>query len=379
MLTTVAFINQIPTLLLAPAAGVISDRYNRFNIMVATQATLMLAAMLLAALTLTGNIAVWHIIVISLFSGIASAVEAPARQSFYTKLVPSASLTNAIALNSVTVNGSRFIGPAIGGILISAFGEGWCFLINAISFIPVFVALYMMKLEPFKPSPVREGAIESFRSGLRYVNGFLPLKAVIFCVGAISFFGMPFLNVIPALVRGTLGGDSTLLGYINSAIGAGALTAAFYLAARRRIKGLGKVLTITTLMLGMGFLLISFTSIPTAAIIIAYPIGCALIGTLATSNTLLQSLVDDDKRGRVMSFYTMASAGLNPLGGLFYGWVAEKTSLSLTIACSGVICLIAGCVYEYYRPRVRAATRDRIAEEGMVKEIATAIGDRNPF
>lgn len=379
MLTTVAFINQIPTLILGPVAGVLSDRYNRFNIMAATQAILMTAAFTLAFLTITGAISVWHIIVVSLLSGIASAIEAPARQSFYTKLVPPESLTNAIALNSVTVNGSRFIGPAIGGILISSVGEGWCFLINGFSFIPVFVALYMMKLQPFRRTLKRENAFQSLKEGVRYVRDFLPLKAVIFCVGAISFFGMPFLNVIPALVSGTLGGDSTLLGYVNSAIGAGALTAAFYLASRKRIKGLGKVLTITTLLLGVSFAALSLVRVQTLAIILAYPIGCALIGTLATSNTLLQSLVDDDKRGRVMSFYTMASAGLNPLGGLFYGWVAEKTSLSAVIASSGLICIIAGCIYEHYRPRVRAAARDRMSKDGIVEEIATAIGTRNPF
>ncbi len=380
MLSTVVFINQIPTLVLAPLAGVLSDRYNRFNIMVATQAVLMCAAFSLAALTLTGTVEVVHIIVISLISGIASAVEAPARQSFYTRLVPAESLTNAIALNSVTVNGSRFIGPAVGGLLISSVGEGWCFLINGVSFTAVFVALYMMRLEPFRRSPSREKPLESLRKGVRYVREFLPLRAVILCVGAVGFFGMPFLNIMPALARDTLGGDSTLMGYINSSIGAGALTAAFYLAARKHVKGLGKVLTITTLMVGMCFVLMSLARVKGMAIMIAYPIGCGLIGTLATSNTLLQSLVDDDKRGRVMSFYTMASAGLNPLGGLFYGWVAEKVSLSAVIAGSGAICIVAGCIYEYYRPRVRAAARDHMARgDQIVKEIAAGIDTRNPF
>ncbi len=231
MLSTVVFINQIPTLILAPLAGVLSDRYNRFNIMVATQATLMLAAFSLAVLTLTGTVEVVHIIVISLMSGIASAIEAPARQSFYTRLVPPESLTNAIALNSVTVNGSRFIGPAAGGLLISAVGEGWCFLINGVSFVAVFVALYMMRLEPFRRSPSREKAMESLLEGVKYFREFLPLRAVIFCVGAVGFFGMPFLNIMPALARDTLGGDSTLMGYINSAIGAGAVTATLHPAS----------------------------------------------------------------------------------------------------------------------------------------------------
>lgn len=379
MLTTVAFINQIPTLILAPLAGVLSDRYNRFNILVVTQATLMCVALLFAVLIFGGYIEVWHILVISLFSGIASAIEAPARQSFYTKLVPPDSLTNAIALNSVTVNGARFVGPAIGGILISLVGEGYCFLINGISFIPVLIALFMMKLEPFKRSDKKGHMMQEFRDGFEYVRSFMPLKVVICCVGAISFFGMPFLNIVPALVKDTLGGDSVLLGYVNSAIGAGALTAAFYLAARKKIRGLGKVLTITGLLLGVGFVAISFVRLPALAIVVAYPIGCALIGTLATSNTLLQSLVDDQMRGRVMSFFTMASAGLNPLGGLFYGWIAERTSLHTVMLGSGIICLVTAVIYERYRPRVRAATRERMAGEGIVTEIATAIDKQNPF
>ena len=379
MLTTVAFINQIPTLLLAPLAGVLSDRYDRFRILVGTQTALMCVAFLLGGLAVTDAIRVWHVMVISFFSGIASAIEAPARQSFYSKLVPPQSLTNAIALNSVTVNGSRFIGPAIGGVLISLVGEGYCFIINGISFIPVLVALFMMRLDPYRPSGVRRSMLEEFRSGFDYVKGYLPLKAVIVCVGVISFFGMPFVNVVPALVKGTLGGDSILLGYVNSAIGAGAVTAAFYLAARHKIRGLGKVLTITGLLLGIGFMSIAFVKIPVVAIVIAYPIGCALIGTLATSNTLLQSLVDDDMRGRVMSFFTMASAGLNPLGGLFYGWIAERTSLTAVIFGSGIICVVTACVYEYYRPRVRAATLERMSDSGIVPEIANAIDDRNPF
>lgn len=379
MLATVAFINQIPQLILGPVAGVMSDRYNRFNIMLTTQAVLMASAFVLAYLTFSETIVVWHILVVSVFSGIASAIEAPARQSFYTKLVPPAALTNAIALNSVSINGTRFIGPALGGILIGAWGEAWCFLINGMSFIAVFVALFMLRLEPFTPSPKRENAFRSFREGVGYVRGFLPLKVVILCVGAISFFGMPFLQIVPALVRDTLDGDSVLLGAMNSAIGAGAVTAALYLAARKRIQGLGKVLTITAVLLGSGLVLLSFVEVRTVAILIAYPIGCGLIGTLATSNTLLQSLVEDDKRGRVMSFFNMATAGLTPLGGMLYGFVAEHTSLTATIAGSGVICLAAGIVYEQYRPKVRAAVRDRTAHGRIVDEIAHGIDAQNPF
>jgi MFS family permease len=381
MLSVVAFVNQIPTLLLGPVAGVLSDRYNRFTILILTQATLMLSAAVLGILSLTDTIEVWHIMVVGLISGVAAGIDAPARQSFYTKLVSADSMTNAIALNSVTFNGSRLVGPALGGLMIGIMGEGWCFVANAISYIAVFISMYMMRLDKFVPTITRSNAMLQFKEGFGYIREYMPLRTVLIFVSVISCFGMPFMNVLPALVKDTLGGDSMLLGYVNSSIGAGALTAAFYLAMRKRVHGLGKVLTITAVAMGVAFILLSFVETPVLAVLLAYPIGCSLIGSRATSNTLLQLVVDDDKRGRVMSFYTMASQGLTPLGGLLYGWLADTASLPVTIAVSGVICLAAGCIYEFHRPKVREATLDRMAAENcLVPEIATAINEeKNPF
>lgn len=379
MLTTVTFINQIPTLILAPLAGVISDRYDRFKILASTQAMLMLFAFLLSFLVLSGHIAVWHILTISLLSGITSALEAPNRQSFYANLVPPANRANAIALNSVTINAARFVGPSIGGLLISFAGEGYCFMINGLSFIPVFITFAMMQVEPHKRVRESSNMLASFRDGFHYVRSSLPLRAVILCLASISFFGLPFLSITAAFVRENLSGDSTILGYVNSSIGAGAVTAAFYLASRRSIKGLGKILTITGLMLGVSLFAISFTSLNLVAYLLAYPIGCALIGTLATSNTLLQSLVDDDKRGRVMSFYTMASAGITPLGGLFCGWFAEQTSLETMLITSGIICIATGITYESYRPKVRSFIHNQVPINGT--QVSDPVGgiSENPF
>ncbi len=382
LLATLTFVNQIPNLVITPFAGVLSDRFNKYRIIVLMQALLMCQAGVLSFLVLTDLIQVWHIMALALFSGTVGAIEAPARQSFYSKLVPPRDMTNAIALNSVTINGSRFIGPTIGGLLISAVGEGYCFLINAISYIAVLTALGMMRLAPFVPQRKKFDIAGELRAGFSYVTDFLPLKTVILFVATVSFFALPFMAIIPALVKDVLGGSSTLLGYVNSSIGIGAVTAALYLASRKHVLGLGKVVTLTAVMMGASMILLSFTRNPWLACLAVVPMGFALIGSMAASNTLLQSMVEDNMRGRVMSYFTMAYAGMAPVGGLLYGWVAQMTSLPLTIFCSGVICLGAAAVYEFYRPRVRAAAHDRYVANGKVNpEIASGLGEgfRNPF
>ncbi len=382
LLATVAFLNQIPHLLLTPFTGVLSDRYNKHRIMIVTQVLFMAQASLMAVLVLTDAVQVWQIMCLALFNGMVGATEAPARQSFYSRLVPPQDMTNAVALNSVTINGSRFIGPAIGGMLIAAVGEGWCFAINAVSYVAVLVALLLMRLKPFVAQKRKFDIFGEMREGFFYATGFLPIRTVLVFVATISFFALPFMAVIPALVRDILGGDSKLLGLMDSLIGAGALITALYLASRKHVTGLGKVVTITGVIMGLGLVALSFTRTPAVACVLAVPLGFALIGSMAASNTLLQSMVEDRMRGRVMSFYMMAFAGMAPLGGLLYGWVAQMTSLPTTILCSGVICLIAAATYERFRPKVRAAVHERYVRQGrMNKEIAAGMDDcfRNPF
>ncbi len=378
LLTTVAFVNQIPQFFVAPFAGVMSDRFDRYKIIRTTQILFMCQAFALALLTLTDMIRVWQLVALSLFNGVLSAVETPSRQSFYSKLVPAKDLSNAIALNSVAINGSRFIGPTIGGVLIALLGEGYCFLLNGISYIAVLAALMMMKLTPFRPSENRQAILFELKEGIHYIVGFLPIRAMLIYVAFISFFGLPIMSIIPALVKDVLGGDSTLLGYMNSSIGAGALVAAFYLASRKTVKGLGKVVTVAAVLLGLSLCSLAFIRSGVVACVVAFPLGFALIGTMATTNTLLQSIVDDSKRGRVMSFFTMCFAGMCPIGGMVYGSLAEWTSISTVLFAAGIVCLATGAIYEYYRPRVREATRDHYARHGVVPEIASAIEDASP-
>lgn len=381
LLTTIAFAYQIPSLILTPITGVLCDRLNKFNILVISQITYAIQATLLTVITLMGIVEPWHLIVLALVNGITASFEGPARQSFYTMLVSKDVMPNAVALNSVTINGSRIIGPTIGGILIVLVGEGFCFLINALSYIAVFAALAMMHLKPYKPSGERKNIITEFKEGFKYINGFLPLKAVLVFVAVISFFAMPIMTIIPALIKDVLGGDSVMLGYMNSAIGLGALVAALYLASRKQVKGLGKLPTITGIVIGLMIIVISFTREPVIACLCAFPLGFALIGSMATCNTLLQTMVDNDKRGRVMSFFVMCFWGMSPVGGMIYGFLSDYISLSSELLIMGSVSLVAGVVYEYYRPAVRAAARDRFTKGGVVKEIATAIDVEynNPF
>lgn len=380
VLATVNFANMIPSLILTPFAGVISDRFNKYRILLTTQSLLMLQALVLAVLTLSGIIEIWHIVVISAIAGIIASVESPARQSFYTKLVPSEDMTNAIALNSVTINGARFIGPTIGGVLIGTVGTGYCFLFNGVGYIAVLTALLMMRLPRFVPQKTMPHLFRELREGISYVNGYLPIKLIILLVATVSFFSMPFMTLVPAVVDDMLGGDSKTYGYVMSSIGAGAMTAAFYLAARRKILGLGKVVTVAGTMFGIGLIVFSFIRIPAFVFFVCYVIGLGMITMMASCNTLLQTLVDDDKRGRVMSFYMMAFMGMNPVGGMLAGAMAKAIGIPYVLLISGVICLIAVAVYETYRPIVRRLARDTASRKGIVPEIAQGLDySRNPF
>lgn len=381
LLTSVTFLNLIPSLFLTPLTGVLSDRFNRYKILLTTQSLFMLQAMTLAVLTLGGWIKVWHILALSACAGIFSAIEAPARQSFYTRLVRPEDMSNAIALNSVAINGSRFVGPPIGGILISLMGEGYCFLLNSLSYLGVLTALLLMVLPPFVRSATRSHWGRELKEGFVYINGYLPLKTVILLVGAVCFFGMPFLSIVPAVVKDILGGDSQMLGYVMSSVGGGAMTAGLYLAARKNVRGLGKVVTICCSMFGVGLVLLSFVHIPVLACLVCFPIGFGMIATLASCNTLLQTLVDDDKRGRVMSFFTMASAGMNPLGSLFMGSVAKGLGITNVLWGSGLLCIASAAIYEYYRPIIRRLARNPQAQGEVIPEIAVGIdqSQNNPF
>ena len=373
LLATVTFMAQIPILVVTPCMSVFVDRFDRRNLLVLTQSLSMLQAFLMAILTLTGVIQVWHIMVLSLLIGLINALDNPTRQSFYPNLVPEDKLSNAIALNSAMINGSRLIGPAVGGVLIGMLGEGICFLLNGISYIAVIVALLLMRLTPVVETPVKQNIFEDMRDGFKYVAGNMPIRTLLILMSTISFFGLPLMTFIPAYVKTILNGGSEMLGVLLSCIGIGSFIAALYLAARKSVLGLGKVVMLSGALLGITLSVMAFVTIPWVAAVLCLPIGFTIIAAVASINTLLQTLSREDKRGRVMGYMAMAFTGMAPVGSIILGAVEELVGLQVIILLSGSCCFLASLVFEYYRPIVRKHAHPVYIEKGIIREIAISI------
>lgn len=373
LLATVTFMAQIPILVVTPLMSVFVDRFDRRKILILTQTLSMVQAFLMALLTLTGTIEVWHIMLLSLFIGCINALDNPTRQAFYPSLVGKEHLSNAIALNSAVINGSRLIGPALGGILIGIFGEGLCFLLNSISYSGVIIALFSMRLPRTIPSGHSTKMLSDIREGFSYVSENIPIRALLLLMSVISFFGLPLMTFIPAFVKDILLGESEMLGLLLSCIGIGSFSAAIYLAARKSVLGLGKVVTLSGFLLGLMLAVISMLKCAWAAALVCIPIGFAIITTVASINTLLQTLSDEDKRGRVMGYLAMTFTGISPIGSMVLGVVEKYTGLPSIILISGTCCILGSAVFEYYRPFVRKHARNIYIEKGIIPEIAVGI------
>ena len=373
LLATVTFTAQIPILVATPYMSVFVDRFDRRKLLVLTQTLSMIQALLMAILTLTGFVQVWHIMVLSLLIGLLNALDNPTRQSFYPSLVSPDKLSNAIALNSAVINGSRLIGPAVGGVLIGLLGEGICFLLNGISYIAVIVALLLMRLPSTRGCTVKQNVLEDMRDGFRYVVRNIPIRTLLLLMSAISFFGLPLMTFIPAYVKTILHGESEMLGLLLSCIGVGSFVAALYLAARKSVLGLGKVVMLSGVLLGIGLSVMAFVTIPWVAAVLCLPIGFTIIAAVASINTLLQTLSGEDKRGRVMGYMAMAFTGMAPVGSMVLGAIEKWIGLQMIILLSGICCFIAALVFEYYRPLVRKHAHPVYIEKGIIKEIAIGI------
>ena len=373
LLATVTFMAQIPILVATPYMSVFVDRFDRRKLLMLTQSLSMLQALLMAVLTLTGLIQVWHSMILSLLIGLINALDNPTRQSFYPSLVPRDKLSNAIALNSAVINGSRLIGPAVGGVLIGLLGEGICFLLNGISYIAVIIALLMMRVMPQRGKGVKQKVWEDIRDGFQYVVGNIPIRTLLLLMSVISFFGLPLMTFIPAYVKTILHGGSEMLGLLLSCIGVGSFIAALYLAARKSVLGLGKVVMLSGVLLGIGLSVMSFVSIPWVAAVLCLPIGFSVIAAVASINTLLQTLSREDKRGRVMGYMAMAFTGMAPVGSIILGTFEEFVGLQVIILLSGICCFLASLIFEYYRPVVRKYARPIYIDKGIIKEIVVGI------
>ncbi len=353
LLVVVVLVNQLPTLIITPFAGAYSDRVDRYKVIFSTQALFMIQALVLSFLVLSGRIAetsdAWILICLSGFSGIISAIDAPFRQSFYSTLVPKRYMSNAIALNSVTINTARFVGPTIGGLLAVHVGEGYCFLINGLSYIAVLWSLMSLKLRPFKPSIYRLPILQTMKEGYIYIKETTTIRAVLIFTAVVSFVVLPIMSVLPVLIKDVYGGDGAMFGYVNSAVGAGSVTAALYLASMKNTGKLEKLLTVMAVTMGISIIAMATTTNSVLVCVAAFPLGFAMIGSLATSNILIQTVVDDSKRGRVMSFFTMALSGMCPLGGLVYAPFVEQFSLPHVLVCVGLFISVFAVYYELHR------------------------------
>ncbi len=340
------FMGQIPALLLTPVAGVYADRMNRRKALVITQTIPMLLAFLLAILLYTDKISVGMVLGIVLVNGFALAFDTPFRHAFLLEMVGDKKLIpNAVALNSTLVNTARFIGPTLGGLLVALYGEGFCFLVNGISFLGVITALMMMKVPPFVAQHRQRTIMQDLREGFDYTWRFVPARYMILLVITTSLFGLPFQGFLPVFARDILHGGSQLLGFLTGAVGAGALTGAFYLASRQSMRPLPRIIGISALSFAIGLGIFSQSEITWFSLTILYFSGFGMITQFVATNTILQTLVEDDKKGRVLSFYSMSFMGFTPLGSLLLGAVAEYAGVQTTFLLAALILLMAALLY----------------------------------
>ena len=367
LLGVVGFFGQIPTLILAPFAGVLVDRWDRHRILIVTQFLSMLQSVGLAVLTFAGVITVVDILILQVVQGIINAFDTPARQAFVVEMVEDRShLSNAIALNSSMVNASRVIGPSIGGILIAAFGEGWCFTLDAISYIAVIASLLAMRVEKRPPREIHTRALQELRAGFSYVTRFAPVRDSLLLVALVATMGMPYTVLMPAIAATVLHGGPHTLGYLMTASGVGALAGAVYLASRTSVLGLGRAIVIASITFGAGLLAFSFSRVLWLSILILPFVGGGMMVEMASTNTILQTIVDDEMRGRVMAYYTMAFLGTAPLGSLMAGFVASHIGPMKTITIGGATCVIAGIIFAFRLPTLRAYVRPIYIERGIL-------------
>lgn len=372
LLGLVGFAGQIPSFLLAPVAGVLIDRWNRHRLLVATQILAMAQSAALAALALTGVINIWHVLFLSLFQGAINAFDMPARQAFVVEMVEKREdLGNAIALNSSMVNAARLLGPSIGGILITAVGEGWCFFWDAVSYLAVIASLLLMRITP-RPRPAQAGSrvLAGLREGWAYVSGSPPIRSILLLLALVSLVGMPYTVLMPVFASKVLHGGPHTLGFLMAATGVGALSGAVFLANRRSVLGLGKILPLMAGVFGAGLIGFSLSRTLWLSIPLLFVTGLGFMVQMAASNTLLQTLVEDDKRGRVMSFYTMAFMGTAPFGSLLAGSLAARIGAPRTLLLGGVGCIAAAVWFATLLPRLRVLVRPIYVQMGILQEVA---------
>ncbi|HET9282598.1 MAG TPA: MFS transporter [Candidatus Angelobacter sp.] len=364
LLGTVAFASQIPVFLLAPIGGALADRYDRRKLLIGTQSSMMVLTFILAWLTLSHRVHIWHVVTLAALTGVVNALDLPARQAFVVDMVAREDLVNAIALNSSMFNGARVIGPAAAGLVVAAIGEGWCFFANGVSFIAVIVGLILMRME--RPRLAIEGSpLENIIEGFHFVAHAGPVRALMLLLGLVSFTALPYAVLMPLFADQILHGGPKALGLLMGCSGVGALGGALTLATRKTVHGLGKWVAVACAGFGTSLLLFTFSRTLWLSGFFLVPAGfCAMI-QMASSNTLIQSMVPDRLRGRVMSVYAMTFMGMAPLGSLLAGSLAHTLGPSVTVAIGGSIAVVGAIVFGLKLPALRPAAREMIVAQQM--------------
>jgi MFS family permease len=358
MLGVVSFASQIPTFLLSPFAGVLADRWDRRRILIVTQVLSMAQAFMLAILTLSGNIAVWHIIALGIGLGCINSLDFPSRHSFIIEMVEGKEmLGNAIALNSLLFNMARLVGPSIAGILIAVIGEGLCFFINGVSYLAVIVSLALMKMGNRKKKIAKSDVLKGFIEGVRYTFGFSPIKHILVLLSIVSAMGMSYVILLPVFVKDVLHGGPAMLGFLMASVGVGASIATVFLASREKVLKLGRIIPISASAFAIGIVLFSLSHVLWLSLLLLAFSGFGFMVHMAASNIILQTIVEDDKRGRVMSFYTMAFMGMAPIGSLLAGTLASWLGVTNTLVIGGFVCIAGALIFAARIPRLKVMVR----------------------
>jgi MFS family permease len=374
LLGTVSFAGQIPTFLLAPFAGVLVDRSNRRQVLVWTQTLCMIQSLLLAWLTLAHRINIAEILVLSSFQGVINAVDMPGRQSFMVQMVEDRKdLSNAIAINSSMVNVARLVGPSLAGMVIAISNEGWCFLVDGISYIAVIVSLLMMHVHVATVRRAAASMFEQMREGWDYVSTFTPIRTILTLFALVSLMGMPYMVLMPVFAGNVLHGAAHTLGFLMGAAGAGALISAFSLVLRRSVRGLTKMIPVAAMVFGASLVLFGFSRWLWLSLILMVFTGWGMLQGLTASNTIIQTLVPEDKRGRVMSYYTAAFMGMAPFGSLLAGSLAHWIGAPRTVMFTGSCCIAGGIWFWTRLPAIRRKMRPVYEQLGIIPPLAQPI------
>jgi MFS family permease len=374
LLGTVGFAGQIPAFLLAPLAGVVVDRIDRRTLLVWTQSLAMAQSLLLAWLTLSHRINIPEVLALSVVQGFVNAFDMPGRQSFMVRMVEDkADLSNAIAINSSMVNVARLIGPALAGMLIAVTNEGWCFLVDGVSYIAVIASLLMMRIPRAAVAHAATTMLEQLREGWSYVAGFAPIRTILTLFAILSLMGWPFMVLMPIFAAQTLHGGPHTLGFLMGAVGVGSLTCALSMVMRKTVRGLTKMLPIAAAIFGTGLVCFGLSRVLWLSMLMMLVTGFGMMQGMAASNTILQTIVEERMRGRVMSYYTMAFVGMAPFGSLLAGTLAHAIGAPHAVIVSGIACILGALWFWARLSRIRKQMRPIYERLGIVPQAAIEI------